>query len=160
MRLGRARKLCRRLGFREASRFTAFQNLLRVDAAEQLDQLRDYAGPAGLMASSQAGAVIAVEIFVEQNVILPLRIGLELLRTSKHWPLTRPIPQENPLQSIRYFMGNLEQVHQLARAGRTLDLEVVTVIQIKRQQSADQQRVHRHPYRTAPVRVPSEHAGV
>ena len=42
-----------------------------------LQQLGDQAGPAGLMAGAEPGAVVAVEVFVEQDQVAPVRIGLE-----------------------------------------------------------------------------------
>ena len=89
-----------------------------------------------------------------------MRIGLEFLRPSVDRPPARLIAEEDPGQSIRNFPGHLEQVHQVARASRTLDLEVIAVIEVERQQGANQQRVHRHPYGTTPVRVSTEHACV
>ena len=44
-----------------------------------LDQLGDQAGPPGLVAGAEAGAGVAIEIFVEQDEVAPVRIGLELL---------------------------------------------------------------------------------
>src|SRR5258707_3296739 len=112
------------------------------------------------MAGSQARAVVAVEVLEEQDVILPLGIGLELLRTSVHWPTAGFIPQEDPFQTIGYLPGYLEQVHQLARAGGTLDLKVVAVVQIELKQRTNEQRIHRHPDWAAPVGVAAEHARV
>src|SRR5438046_319619 len=43
-----------------------------VDSAEQTDEGADRAGPAGLMAGAEAGAVVAVEVLVEQHVIAPV----------------------------------------------------------------------------------------
>ena len=42
------------------------QDHLRFELAEQLDQAGDDPGPAGLVAGADAGAVVAVEIFVQQ----------------------------------------------------------------------------------------------
>ena len=47
--------------------FARREELLSVDPAEELDQLRDDAGPAGLVAGPQAGAVVSVEVLVEQT---------------------------------------------------------------------------------------------
>ena len=38
------------------------------------------------MAGTNAGAVIAVKIFVERDEITPVRITLELFRAAIHWP--------------------------------------------------------------------------
>src|SRR5271157_1255756 len=151
-----------RLGFalRKGTFFAGIQKLLRVETTEKLDQLCDHAGPTGLMTGPEARAVIAVEVLVEQDVILPVGIGLEFLRAAVHRTPAGFIPQEDPLQTIGYFMGDLEQVHQFARAGGTLDFEVVTVIEIEREHGADQHHVYRHPYRPTPVGISTEHAGV
>ena len=45
--------------------------------AEEFDQLRDDTGPARLVAGSKARPIVTMEIFVEQDVIFPLRIGLK-----------------------------------------------------------------------------------
>ena len=70
--------------FREGACLAGIQKLLRIHTTEQLDQFCDYAGPSGLVAGSQARAVIAVEVLVEQYVVFPQRIGLEFLRASEH----------------------------------------------------------------------------
>src|SRR5271155_704745 len=112
------------------------------------------------MAGPQSCAVISVEVFIEQQEILPMRIGLEFLRSSVHRPPARGISQKDPGQSIGNFPGYLEQVHQVARTGGTLNLEAVAVIQEIRQQSADEHRVYRHPNGTSPVGVATVHACV
>ena len=48
----------------------------------------------------------------------------------------------------------------LPEPGGAFDLEVVAVVQVEVQQRPDDQRVHRHPDRAAPVGVAAEHAGV
>jgi hypothetical protein len=50
---------------RKAACFTGFQKLLSVDATKQFDQFRDHAGPFGLVAGSQARAIVAVEVLEE-----------------------------------------------------------------------------------------------
>ena len=50
----------------------------RVKGAIVLDHARHQPRPARLMAGAKARAVIAVEILVEEDVIPPVRIGLEL----------------------------------------------------------------------------------
>jgi len=109
---------------------------------------------------ADAGAVVAVEIFVEQQIVPPIRIALEFFGTAEHRPTPGFVAQKDPGQPIGDLAGDLEQVHRLARAGRTFDPEVVAVIEVVLHQSANQQHIDRHPYRSAPVRVAAEHAGV
>src|SRR5277367_4567579 len=133
---------------------------MRVETAEKVNQLCNHAGPPGLVTRSQTCAVIAVEILVELDVILPLGIGLEFLYLSVNRSPARRIAQEDPRQPIGNFSRYLKEVHQIARSRWTLDFEVVSVIEIERQEGADEQRIHRHPYGTTPVRISAKHTGV
>ena len=67
-------KCCRPFGSRETE--------LRIEPAEELDELGHQPGPAGLMAGAQPGTVVAVEVFVEEDVVAPVGIGLEFLRAA------------------------------------------------------------------------------
>ena len=81
---------------RKCTCFTSLEKLRPVKVAEEFDQLRDDTGPARLVAGSKARAIVTVEIFVEQDVIFPLRIGLKFLRTSVHRPPARSVSQKDP----------------------------------------------------------------
>ena len=99
------------LGFalRKGTCFPGIQKLLRVETAEKLDQLCDHTGPTGLMTGPEFRAVIAVEVLVEKDVILPIGIGLEFLYAAVHRPPSGFIPQEDPCQTISYFTGDLDR---------------------------------------------------
>src|SRR5262245_16796589 len=86
----------RHLVLRECAGFTSLEKLRAVKVPEEFDQLRDDTGPARLVAGSEARAIVAVEIFIEQDVIFPLWIGLKFLRTSIHRPPARPVSQKDP----------------------------------------------------------------
>ncbi len=149
-----------RFSFCKCSSFTGFKILGSVQTAEKLDQFGNQACPAGLVARPQPSAVVSVEVLVEQDVILPLRTGLELLRASIHRRPARLIAQEASSQPIGNFSCHFKQIHHFARAGRTLNPEVVAAIEIEGQQGMDQQGVPWHPYGTPPVGVSTEPAGV
>ena len=51
----------------------------RVEHAATADQVGDQAGPAGLVRGADAGAGVAMEVLVELQQVVPLRVGLELL---------------------------------------------------------------------------------
>ena len=55
---------------------------LRGRAAARLQELGDQPGPAGLVRGADAAAVVAVEVFVEQQVVAEVRIVLQLCRAS------------------------------------------------------------------------------
>jgi hypothetical protein len=52
--------------------------------AESVDQHRDQPGPPGLMTRADAGAIVAVEIFVKEQMVAPMRIILEPLGAAKY----------------------------------------------------------------------------
>ena len=72
---------------------------------KNLDQFCDHACPSSLMAGPEAGAVIAVEVLKEKDVVLPLRIGLEFLGAAVHWSTPRLIPQEDAGQTVRISLA-------------------------------------------------------
>ena len=69
-----------RVGKREA--LARLEKPYRVQQTVQLDQLGHVSRPAGLMAGAEPGAVVAVEVLVEEHVVAPVRIGLEFLRAA------------------------------------------------------------------------------
>src|SRR5689334_18742724 len=54
------------------------------DEPVHLDQTGNTARPSGLMAGADAGAIVAMEVFVEQDQISPVGIVLEFLCTAIH----------------------------------------------------------------------------
>src|SRR5262249_50903824 len=63
--------------------------------------------PARLMAGAATAAGVAVEIFVERNVVPPVGIIVEDRRTAKHWPFALLVAQEYPGQSVGQFQSHL-----------------------------------------------------
>ncbi len=61
-----------------------FQHCLRRQHSEHLDQPGNQTGPAGLMARPEPGAVVPVEVFIEKNIITPVRVRLEFIGSPKH----------------------------------------------------------------------------
>src|SRR4029453_1759514 len=56
-----------------------FENARGIQDPIELDELGDEPCPAGLVTGAQPGAVVGVEVLVEEDVIAPVGIGLELL---------------------------------------------------------------------------------
>src|SRR6202142_1110391 len=57
----------------DCSGFVWWSDVLRL----LLDELRDQTGPPGLMAGAEPGAVVAVKVLIEQDVVAPVRILLK-----------------------------------------------------------------------------------
>ena len=135
-------------------------DLLGGGGREQIHQPRDDAGPSGLVTRTQAGAVVAVEVLVEQEVITPVRVLLKFAGRSIERTPPVIVPQKDAGQPTRDFLGNLIQRHVPARARWTFDGEIIPVVAVILQEGPDDQAVDGHPDRSAPVGVAAEHAGI
>jgi len=71
--------------------------------------------PARLVACSEAGSIVAVEILVEQKQISPVRIVLKLARASVDRTLAVGVRQESGDQPVRNLFPNLIQVQIIPR---------------------------------------------
>ena len=121
------------------------------------DHVGDQAGPPGLVEGADRGAVVAVEVLAEDQVVLPGRIGLHLLGPAEAGPPPVRVPGEQRDQPVLQVGDDQVQGEPLARAGRVLDLEVIAVEPVVALEGFDHQVVDRHPDRAAPVGVAAEH---
>src|SRR5579862_3721828 len=111
----------------------------------------DNSRPAGLMACTKTSSVIAMEVFVEQDVVAPVRIFLELPRSSIDGPPAIFVPQKDTGQAACDLLGHLIESHALSRARRTFHGKSVPVVHVILHQGADDQTINRHPDRAPPV---------
>src|SRR6516165_1410133 len=113
---------------------SAFQKFFCIDFAKNFDERGNGPGPPRLMAGADAGTVVAMEVFIEQQIVPPVRIPLKLVATTENRPPPVSVAQENAGQAIGNFACYLEQVDQSSGAGRALDFEVAAVIGVEVQQ--------------------------
>jgi hypothetical protein len=73
-----------------------------------LQQFGDQTGPAGLMRGADASPRIAVEVFVEWDVVPEMHVRLIFLIGSKHGPAALGVAQKDPRQPARQFLGDLQ----------------------------------------------------
>ena len=73
------------------------------------DQVRDQGRPPGLVHCAQSGAVVAVEVFEEQQVVLPRRVGLQLLNPSVDGAAPVGTGKPDPDQPIGQVAGDVPQ---------------------------------------------------
>src|SRR5271166_5543350 len=85
-----------------------FEKGLGVKVPKDFDQRRHKPGPPRLMTGADTGAVVAMKVFVEQQVIPPVRIALELLGSPEHRPPAGLVAQKDPGQPIGDLAGDLE----------------------------------------------------
>jgi hypothetical protein len=65
--------------FRQHFRLGSLQCSSRVHAGKKIHASGERSGPTGLVGSAEAGAIVAMEILIKQNVVPPVRVVLELL---------------------------------------------------------------------------------
>src|SRR5258705_9490572 len=133
--------------FRECGLSTCSQDPRGVEEAKELDEFGHESCPTGLVTGAQPGTIVAMEVFIEVDVVAPVRIRLELFRSAVDWSLAMRVAQENPGEPVRDFLADLEEGHEFPGSRGSFDFEVVAVIQVEAQQRTDNASVHRHPDR-------------
>src|SRR5262245_6627242 len=113
----------RRLCLHDGGRLAHLEELLGRTGGEQVHAAGDDPGPAGLMARAEPGAVVAVEVLVEQDEIAPVGVLLELRAPSVYRPPPILASQEDAGQPARDLLGNLVQVHEPSGARGALDVK-------------------------------------
>ena len=97
--------------------------------ARLLQQLGDERGPAGLVAGAKAAAGVAVEVFVERDVVAPVRIRG---RTSSTPPLTGRFPSASRRNRALNLRDNSADTSRSVRcrpgAGRALHTEIAAEV--------------------------------
>src|SRR5687768_15950899 len=88
--------------------------------ARLLDELGHEAGPPGLVAGAEAGAVVAVEVLVEQDEVAPVRILLEGPAAAVHGTRAVGAAQEDPGEALGQLGRHVPEVQHAAGAGRAL----------------------------------------
>ena len=105
-------------------------------------------------------AVVAVEVLVEHEVVLPVRVVLQPLDPAEAGPA--PVRADAGRSRPAGPTGRRRRRRGCSRvpgAGRVLDREVVAEEAVVALEDADHQVVEREPDRAAPVRVAAEHVG-
>src|SRR5215469_8183947 len=133
--LGGTRRLPLSAGVRRRSRRDLGGLYLGAVAGHQ--QLRHEPCPAGLMRGADAPPAIAVEVFVEENVVAEVRVLEGALVHAVHRPLTLLVGEEQPREAPGQLIGNLVERRESPRARRALDAEVIAVVVMKLLQRLD-----------------------
>src|SRR6185369_10485360 len=130
--------------FGEHAFFSELQDVLRWRGDEQVHDSGDDAGPAALMTGAKTGAVVAVKVFVEQQVVAPLRILLEFLLAAKNGASAIFVPQKDAGETAAEFLGDFVEIHFTAGAGGAFDGESVAVVGVVHEEGADDKDVDGH----------------
>src|SRR5262249_51445352 len=81
---------------------------------------RGEAGPPGLVAGAEAGAVVAVEVLVEQQQVAPVRVGPERGLRTVDRPATGLVGEEGAGEPSGEVTGHLVEVRLPPGSGRVL----------------------------------------
>src|SRR5581483_11342737 len=87
-------------------RGASVENVVRAGPREEFDERGNETGPARLMACSETGAAVAVEVFVEKKVIAPKRIALEPVSSRIHRAPAVLVRQEDTDKACRDLVRN------------------------------------------------------
>src|SRR5215470_14254456 len=120
------------------------------------DELGDQAGPAGLVAGADSGAVIPVKVFIKENQIAPVRVGLKYFLSASDRAAAVVIAQKNVSQPAGDFCRDLPEIGLGLRMRWAFHFEVLAVVVMKLLQRFDEEIVHREPDRAAPIRIATE----
>src|SRR5215813_14034478 len=87
-------------------RFRAFY--IRGRRLRQLaDEVGDQSGPAGLVGCATAAAIVAVEVFMEQDVVFEMRVGLKFFVAAENRTSPVGTAQEDLEQPAAQFVRDL-----------------------------------------------------
>src|SRR6476660_9050370 len=117
----------RRLHFGDPGGPAEIDELLGGAGREQVHAPGDEPRPTRLVARPEPGPVVPVEVLVEQEMVTPVRVVLELSHAAIHRSPALAVAQEDAGQPARELLGDLVQVHVPAGAGRTLNGEILAV---------------------------------
>jgi hypothetical protein len=102
-------------------------DLLTGVASKVFDAARHQCRPARLMRGAEATSVVAVEVFMKEHKVLPVRI-LPIQGTRPvAWSGSRRIGKEKVRQTSREFAGNLIEIHPDTGACRTFDDKAIAI---------------------------------
>lgn len=87
------------------------QGPLRVQGAVKLNDLGHESGPSGLVAGAQPGAIVAMEVFIEENVVAPVGIALEFIGAPIDGSSAVFVQCKYPAKSICDLLAHVEKVH-------------------------------------------------
>src|SRR5262245_42727514 len=115
--------------------------------------------PPGLVAGAETGAVVAMEVLIEQDQLAPEGSGLKSRAMSIDSPAAGVVAQKHATKVPGNNSGDFPTSHLAPGPGRAFDSQRIAIVGVHSPEGLDQEHVDRHPYRTAPVGVAAEKAG-
>ena len=107
------------------------------------------------MRRAKAFTGIRVEVFVEEDVVAPVRVGLKFLVRAEDGAAALRVAGEDVDEPLGETAGKLVEVDGCLVLGVAGDGELPAVGLPQLAQRLDHHEVHREPNRPAPIRVPA-----
>src|SRR5215472_5969190 len=107
--------------------------------------------PSRLMGGTEALSGLAVEVFVEEDVVAPRGIALEELGLAIHRTPPLRVEQEEPKQPTFEFVRDLAEVRLCAGTCGQLDGEALAEGAVQVAERLERKKIEGEPDRTPPV---------
>src|SRR6516165_11306156 len=91
------------------------------------DKVGDEAGPARLVRSATAAAIVTVEVFVEEDVVLEIGVALELFIPSENGAPAVGTTTKNRYQAARQLISDFVKRQHCPRSSRAFDFEPIAI---------------------------------
>lgn len=118
-----------------------------------VDHASHQTGPTTLVGSTESTATVAVEELVEPKIVLPVRVEVQKVVSGVDATTTLVVTRHQVLQTMLDLLGDVAQMHVVATARGTLDLELVSVEQEESLKRLNQKEVDTQPNGASPVTV-------
>jgi len=127
-------------------------------AAGAHDEVGDQRGPSRLVGGADTTAGVAMEVLVEGQQVVPVRMGLEEADIAEDRAAATGVVEEDRNETVGELVGQDGQGHLAPGAGGVLDQDVITEEPGIPAQCLDDEVIDREPDRAAPVGVAAEQA--
>src|SRR5256714_4549047 len=119
--------------------------------APLVNQRGDEARPAGLVRSAEAHARVAVEVFVEEYEVAPVRVVLEFSVPAVHGPAPFAVAREDAYEPVGEATRHLVELHARLAGDGAFDRELLAVSLAELSQRFNHHEGGREPDGAAPV---------
>jgi hypothetical protein len=78
---------------------------------QHVDAFRHQAGPPRLMGRADSRSVVAMEVFIKQEQVPPVRVLLKFFHTAEHRPAAVRPAQKEMREPTRELIGDIAKMH-------------------------------------------------
>src|SRR5262245_56350373 len=131
-----------------------------ADPRQILDEASHEGRPARLVACAQPFSLVAVEVLVKEDEVLPVRVLLEPGLVAMARAAALLVPKKDPRKTRGDLDGHVSEVHFPSGPRRALDDERISIEMVVALEGFNQEVVHGEPDGAAPVGVSTKEGRV